>query len=151
MPRFDGVIGQQPRFALATPHFRFRALSAFAGRAALGGDREVALACLVVARLACGMLAPNDIQAADAKSRSAAAKQWLSSLSLPSSIRIPLTHVADAVATGNPTTTATALERMLVAVSRNIDEASAAEVRAIVAELSGPPPASRSPLPAGSG
>ena len=135
MPRFDGVIGQQPRFALATPHFRFRALSAFAGRAALGGDREVALACLVVARLACGMLAPNDIQAADAKSRSAAAKQWLSGLSLPSSIRIPLTHVADAVATGNPLTTAAALEKMLVAVSRNIDEASASELRAVVAEL----------------
>src|SRR6266550_218671 len=146
MPRFDGVIGQQPRFALATPHFRFRALSAFAGRAALGGDREVALACLVVARLACGMLAPNDIQAADAKSRSAAAKQWLSGLSLPSSIRIPLTHVADAVATGNPTTTSTALERMLVAVSRNIDEASASEVRAIVAELS--PTATGHQLPA---
>jgi len=149
MPRFDGVIGQQPRFALATPHFRFRALSAFAGRAALGGDREVALACLVVARLACGMLAPNDIQAGDAKSRSAAAKQWLSALSLPSSIRIPLTHVADAVATGNPATASTALERMLVAVSRNIDEASSGEIRAIVAELSGPPPASRAPLPAG--
>src|SRR5437868_14759975 len=108
MPRFDGVngvIGQQPRFALATPHFRFRALSTFAGRAALGGDREVALACLVVARLACGMLAPNDIEAANAKSRSAAAKQWLSSLSLPSPIRIPLTHVADAVATGDRATT----------------------------------------------
>ena len=139
MPRFDGVngvIGQQPRFALATPHFRFRALATFAGRAALGGDREVALACLVVARLASGLLAPFDIQAADVRSRSAAAKHWLSSLALPSSIRIPLTHVADAVATGNPSTTRAALERMLVAVSRNIDESSAGEIRAIVAELS---------------
>jgi hypothetical protein len=142
MPRFDGVIGQQPRFALAAAHFRFRALAAFAGRAALGGDREVALACLVVARLASGMLAPFDIQTADAKSRSAATKQWLSALSLPSSIRIPLTHVADAVATGNPTATGAALERMLVAVSRNIDEASAGEIRAIVAELSPPRPVS---------
>src|SRR5258707_12813826 len=140
MPRFDGVIGQQPRFALATPHFRFRALAALAGRGALGGDREVALACLVVARLACGMLAPFDIQAADAKSRSAATKQWLSVLSLPSSIRIPLAHVADSVSTGNPTSTSVALERMLVAVSRNIDEASAGEIRAIVAELSPPRP-----------
>ena len=146
MPRFDDVIGQQPRFALATPHFRFRALAAFAGRAALGGDREVALACLVVTRLASGMLAPFDIQAADSKSRSAAAKQWLSALSLPSSIRIPLTHVADAVATGNPTATGAALERMLVAISRNIDEASAAEVRAIIVELS--PSAPSYPLPA---
>jgi hypothetical protein len=146
MPRFDGVngvIGQQPRFALATPQFRFRALAAFAGRAALGGDREVALACLVVGRLAAGMLSPLDLQASDAKARSAAAKQWLSGLSIPSSIRIPLTHVADAVATGNPMTTASALEKMLVAVSRNIDEPSAAEMRAIVAELRPTLPAAR--------
>ena len=89
------------------------------------------------------MLAPNDIEAANAKSRSAAAKQWLSSLSLPSPIRIPLTHVADAVATGDRATTSKALERMLVAVSRNIDEASASEIRAIVGELS---PAATEPV-----
>jgi len=136
MPRFESVIAPQPRFALATPHFRFRALAAFAGRASLGGDREVAMACLVAGRLASGMLPPLTIPHAEAKSRSAAAKQWLSSLSLPAAIRTPLAQVADAVASGNPITAASAIERMLVAVSRNIDEASAAELRALVAELS---------------
>ena len=92
------------------------------------------------------MLAPADIQTADAKTRSAAAKQWLSGLSLPSSIRIPLTHVADAVATGNPVTTAGALEKMLVAVSRNVDEPSLGEMRAIIGELS--PAATGQQLPA---
>lgn len=135
MPRFESVIGQQPRFALATPHFRFRALASFAGRASLGGDREVAMACLVAGRLASGMLPPFDIPHADAKSRSAAARQWLSSLSLPAAIRTPLAQVADAVASGNPATAAAAIERMLVAVSRNIDEASAGELRALVVEL----------------
>ena len=136
MPRFESVIGQQPRFALVTPHFRFRALVSFAGRASLGGDREVAMACLVAGRLAAGMLPPLNIAHADAKSRSAAARQWLSSLSLPPAIRTPLAQVADAVVSGNPATTAAALERMLAAVSRNIDEASAAELRALVTELS---------------
>lgn len=136
MPRFESVIGQQPRFALATPHFRFRALASFAGRASLGGDREVAMACLVAGRLASGMLAPFNIPHADVKSRSAAARQWLSSLSLPAAIRTPLAQVADAVASGNPVTAAAALERMLAAVSRNIDEASAAELRSLVADLS---------------
>jgi hypothetical protein len=136
MPRFESVIGQQPRFALATPHFRFRALASFAGRASLGGDREVAMACLVAGRLASGMLPPFDIPHADAKSRSAAARQWLSSLSLPPAIRAPLAQVADAVASGNPATAAAAIERMLVAVSRNIDEASAGELRALIADLS---------------
>src|SRR6476469_8256910 len=136
MPRFESVIGQQPRFALATPHFRFRALVSFAGRASLGGDREVAMACLVAGRLAAGLLPPFNIAHADAKSRSAAARQWLSSLSLPPAIRTPLAQVADAVVSGNPATTAAALERMLAAVSRNIDEASAAELRSLVADLS---------------
>ena len=136
MPRFGSVIGQQPRFALATPHFRFRALASFAGRASLGGDREVAMACLVAGRLASSMLPPFDISHADAKSRSAAARQWLSALSLPAAIRTPLAQVADAVATGNPATAAAAIERMLVAVSRNIDESSAAEIRALIADLS---------------
>jgi len=74
MPRFESVIGQQPRFALVTPHFRFRALVSFAGRASLGGDREVAMACLVAGRLAAGMLPPLNIAHADAKGRSAAAR-----------------------------------------------------------------------------
>ena len=136
MPRFESVIGQQPRFALATPHFRFRALASFAGRASLGGDREVAMACLVAGRLAAGMLPPLNIAHADAKGRSAAARQWLSSLSLPPAIRTPLAQVADAVVSGNPATTAAALEKMLAAVSRNLDEASAAELRSLVADLS---------------
>ncbi len=135
MPRFETVLGLQPRFALATPHFRFRALAAFAGRASLGGDREVAMACLVAGRLASGMLAPYDIPVPDARARSTAAKQWLSALSLPLVIRTSLVHVADAVASGDPSAAGTAIERMLEAVSSNIDEASATELRALAAEL----------------
>ena len=135
MPRFEAVIGQQPRFALATPRFRFRALATFAGRAALGGDREVAMACLVAGRLAAGMLAPFEFPVSGTKARSAAAKQWLSALSLPPAIRTPLAQVADAVASGSPASAAAAIERMVVAVSGNIDEASASELRALAAEL----------------
>jgi hypothetical protein len=138
MPRFEPVIGQQPRFALATPHFRFRALATFAGRASLGGDREVALACLVAGRLAAGMLAPFDFPVPGAKARSAAARQWLSVLSLPPAIRTPLGQVADAVASGSPGSAAAAMERLLTVVSGNIDEASAAELRAVATELAPP-------------
>jgi hypothetical protein len=135
MPRFEAVIGQQPRFALATPRFRFRALATFAGRAALGGDREVAMACLVAGRLAAGMLAPFDFPVSGAKARSAAARQWLSALSLPPAIRTPLGQVADAAASGSPASAAAAIERVLVAVTGSIDEASAAELRALASEL----------------
>lgn len=135
MPRFEPVIGQQPRFALVTPRFRFRALAGFAGRASLGGDREVALACLVAGRLASGLLAPYSITPTDCKARSVGAKQWLSSLSLPAAVRATLGQLADAVSGGDKTAVAAALTRVLGAASRNIDEASSAEIKAVIAEL----------------
>jgi hypothetical protein len=139
MPRFERVIGQQPRFSLATPRFRFRALAACAGRASLGGDREVAMACLVGARMASSMLPPYSIAAVDAKVRSASAKQWLSSLSLPASVRSALTHLADTVASGDKTRAGEALSKLTAAAAHQIDEASAAELRALVTDLAPQP------------
>ena len=135
MPRFDSVIGQQPRFALATPRFRFRALAACAGRASLGGDREIAMACLVGGRLVSGLLPPYAIAAADTKARSTAAKHWLSSLSLPAPVRSALTHLADAVAGGNRKTTAAAVMHLVSVAQRSIDDASASELVAVASNL----------------
>ena len=128
MPRFDSVIVQQPRYALVTPRFRFRALAACAGRASIGGDREIAMACLVGGRLASALLPPYSIATADLKARSTAAKHWLSSLSLPAPVRSALTHLADAVAVGNRKTASTALSHLVMVAQRSIDEASASEL-----------------------
>ena len=135
MPRFDTVIGQQPRFALATPRFPFRALAACAGRASLGGDREIAMACLVGGRLAAGMLPPYNIAAADLKARSTAAKHWLASLSLPAPVRSGFMHVADAVGAGNRRNVADALTQLVSVAQRSIDEASSSELAAVAAGL----------------
>jgi hypothetical protein len=135
MPRFELVIGQQPRFSLATPRFRFRALAACAGRASLGGDREVAMACLVGARMASSMLAPYSIPLTDAKSRSAAAKQWLASLSLPPGIRTALGHLADTVSSGDRATAGDALLALVGTAAKQIDEPSVSELRALIADL----------------
>jgi hypothetical protein len=141
MPRFELVIGQQPRFSLATPRFRFRALAACAGRASLGGDREVAMACLVGARMASAMLAPYSIPLTDSKSRSAAVKQWLASLSLPLAIRTALGHLADTVSSGDRTAAGDALLALVVAAAQQIDEPSASELRALIADLAPQPEA----------
>lgn len=135
MPRFELVIGQQPRFSLATPRFRFRALAACAGRASLGGDREVAMACLVGARMASAMLAPYSIPLMDSRSRSAAVKQWLASLSLPPAIRSALGHLADTVSSGDRKAAGEALLKLTGAAAHQIDEASASELRTLVADL----------------
>ena len=135
MPRFEPVIVQQPRYALATPRFRFRALAACAGRASLGGDREIALACLVAGRLASALLPPYTIAAADTRARSTAAKHWLSSLSLPTPVRSALTHLADAVASGNQKAAGSALTHLVSVAQRSIDEASSSELAAVTTGL----------------
>ena len=145
MPRFESVIPQQPPFALAIPRFRFRALASFAGRASIGGDREVAIGCLAMGRLAATMLPPFHLSPVDVKARSAAAKQWLASHALPPAIRTPLSHIADSVATGSLTATAWAIEKLLTAVAEKIDEASATELRALIADLAPPAPAEQPP------
>jgi hypothetical protein len=81
------------------------------------------------------MLAPYTVAPSNSKARSAAAKQWLSSLSLPAPIRAAAVHLADSVASGDRAAAAVALTKLLEAASRNINEASASELRAVVAEL----------------
>jgi len=55
------VLFAAPPYALAPTSFRFPALAALAGRAPLGGQREVVLAAYVVARLAHDTLAERGV------------------------------------------------------------------------------------------
>jgi len=128
---------QAPPYALSIPVFRLKALASHAGRAALGGDREIALACFAVARLALGMLPPFLLTPADAATRIANTKQWLSSLSLPVSARSACIAVADAAASANRRATVHAISGLIEACARNLDQASIAELHELMAELDG--------------
>jgi hypothetical protein len=130
------MIGQPPPFALATSVFRFRALAQHAGRAALGGDREIALACFAVSRLAAGMLPPFTLAQADVAARAASTKQWIASLALPPAIRSLASAAVDAVAGENRNTTAHAIARLMEAASRQLDQSSIGEMRELIEELS---------------
>jgi hypothetical protein len=77
--------------------FPFPALAAMAGRAALGGPRETALACLLVGRLvadACdrGASLSSDLR----RARASGARHWLASASLPAPARAALIRLAEA-------------------------------------------------------
>ena len=126
---------QSPPYALSTPVFRFKALASHAGRAALGGDREIGLACFGVARLAAGSLPPFVLTPVDAAQRIANTKQWLSSLSLPASARTTCAAVADAVASGNRGSIVNAVSALVEAAVRHLDQASIAELHELMAEL----------------
>lgn len=126
-----------PPYALAVPTFRFRHLALLAGRAPIGGAREVALACFVVARLAaeCERGAPIDEDSSERVARSAGARTWLASLSLPAAIKTPATLCAELSGAGTAEGVGQALRGLAHAASSYLDAASSGELEALAAAL----------------
>jgi hypothetical protein len=121
------VIVSQPPYALSPTPFRFPALASLAGRAALGGDREIALATYLAARLAHDSLADRGIAQEIRAERAASAKTWLSTLSLPAPTRSALSTLLDASGTdGNGV--ATAIRGVIAATTNRLDRASRTEL-----------------------
>jgi hypothetical protein len=124
-----------PPYSVGPIVFPFRALAAYAGRAPLGRGREVALACLMAARLSspfAGVTLPQTVRAV----RSAGASRWFSSLALPSPMRAPLTRVAAASARDSAPELADALAALIAAARKHLDDASVAELDGVVRHLS---------------
>ena len=135
------MLGQLPRFALTTPVFRFRSLAALSGRASLGGDRETVLACLQLARLCAGILPPYEISREQLVERTENTKQWLSSLAVPSGVRSTAFGIFGALNGLDRARCAEALMDLVKAASGQLDEASRAELNALLQELAPSPAA----------
>jgi hypothetical protein len=128
------VIVSQPPYALAQTSFRFPALASLAGRAPLGGDREVALATYLAARLAHDAIAERGISQPVRAERAVHAKTWLSTLSLPAAIRPSLIRLVEASA-GDARTTAAALGAVITATSSRLDRAARLELERLAEAL----------------
>ena len=129
------MIGIAPPFSLAAPTFRFRALASLAGRAPLGGEREMALASLMAARLADGVLMTVPLSAQARTARAAGARVWCSTLTLPAAARIPLARVVDASDTGGRPQVAEALAVFAAMAGPHLDAPSRLELADLVAAL----------------
>jgi hypothetical protein len=126
------VFATRPPYALSAPPFRFPALAALAGRGQLGGDREVALAAFVAARLVVGVLPPNALAAPARAARAAAGRHWLASLALPAAMRGPLARLVDATAGNDRQALAAALRTAIDAVAPALDGAARSELEAVL-------------------
>ena len=124
-----------PPYALAAPSFRFRHLATLAGRAPIGGAREVALACFVAARLAsdCVREVGEDHDARAA--RSAGAKAWLGTLALPAAIRNPVTRCAEMSVEGRAAAVGKEIAALALAAASYLDSQSRAELDALSSAL----------------
>ena len=131
------MLGQLPKFALATPSFRFRSLAAAAGRASLGGDRETLLACLQLGRLCAGMLPPYEMSRELTMERTENTKQWLSSLAVPSGIRSTAFGILGSLTGHDRARLAEAFEDLVKAAPPQLDEAARIELTHLIQELAG--------------
>lgn len=130
------MIGQLPRFALATPTYRFRALTTLSGRASLGGDRETLVACLQLGRLCAGLLTPYELSREMVLERTENTKQWLSSLAIPSGVRSTAFGIFGALSGLDRARCAIAFADLVKAAAGQLDEASTMELNALLHELS---------------
>lgn len=116
-----------PPYALSSPTFRFRALASLAGRAPLGGAREVALATYLVARLTDDCLPEKMLPLTARVERSTAAKGWLASIALSAPVRSALTRLAEATA-GDLSDVAPVLANAIAATTAFLDVAARTEL-----------------------
>jgi hypothetical protein len=124
-----------PPYALSAPIFRFRHLASLAGRAPIGGAREVALACFVAARLAAERLSSTTTESVSRAGRCAGAKAWLGTLALPAAVRTPLTRCAEASVDGSKTAVGKEVAALATAASSYLDPSSRAELEALAGSL----------------
>jgi hypothetical protein len=133
------VLPPQPPYSLPVPEFRFRALASLAGRAPLGGEREVALGALMAARLAAGTTGswPPAIPTSVRVKRAGAARGWFSSLAVQPAVRAHLLRVVDASASEDSAALADALQALVAGAAQYLDGASTRELRQLAEAVGG--------------
>jgi len=127
-----------PPYALETPRFRFRALAALVGRSPLGGEREVALAALLAARLVVGALPPLPLPQTVRITRANGARTWYASLALPAALRQSLARLVDATTSVDGDGLEAALRAVIDLSTPALDAGAIAELRDIMRAVAQP-------------
>jgi len=123
-----------PPYAIPPLAFPFRHLAALAGRAPIGGAREVALACFLSARLAADRVAP--LPEGTGGLRGTGARGWLSTLSLPAPTRAPVQRCLDAATGGSMPELAAAMRELCAAAGSYLEPGARAELEQLAGMLS---------------
>jgi hypothetical protein len=133
---------------IAPNRFPFPALAALAGRGALGGEREAALAALMAARLAAG-LTVHSVPSSARGARAVAARAWLTGLALPPALRTPLARVVDASAGEDRLRLAQHLRALSHVASEWLDSPSRSELERLALLLGETPSSAADGTPSG--
>ena len=121
-------------YALAPTPFPFPALANLAGRAPLGGPREVALACLVAARLVSGCQPPA-IPLPERAARATSARSWLGTLALPVPVRNAVSRVLEITGTDRAEGLGAALVKVMEVTAGQVDGSARLELQRLAASV----------------
>jgi hypothetical protein len=124
-------------YALEPTVFPFPALAALAGRAPLGGPREVALACLVVGRLLVDTGASDGLTADQHKVRAQRTRQWLGSVAIPQPVRASLLRLAEASVDRHPDGLRTAVDAVMAVTATSLDQPARLELERLAQAVAG--------------
>lgn len=133
----SGVLGPSP-YSLPAPAFRFKALTLAAGRAPLGGPREAALAAMVGARLAAGLLGPTSPLPSDARAaRADAARAWLGSIAVPPVTKVAVSRLIEATGRNDLSAVAAAMVKVTEVTAPYLERAAHSELEQFCSALRG--------------
>ena len=100
-----------------------------AGRAPLGGPREIALACFLVGRMVSdATLAQSVLTAEQRKARTQGTKHWLGSATIPSPVRVALARLAESTSSGDRDAIKAALDSVMTVTANHLDSAARLEL-----------------------
>lgn len=132
---FGRVPTARPPFTLVRATFPCPALLAAAGRATLGGPREVLLGAVMAARLASALRPPATLDDATRTTRAEAARQWLAALTLPAKARTALQRSFATSASGDRAAAADALDAVTEVTAAHLDRAARSELTRLAGAL----------------
>jgi hypothetical protein len=93
-----------------------------AGHASLGGPREIALACFLVARIAADALSGRvGLSEDQCQARVQGAKHWLGAAAVPVAVRTALVRLADASGGGDRSAIRLALDSVMTVTANHLD------------------------------
>jgi hypothetical protein len=116
-------------YSLEPAAFPLPALAHLAGRAPLGGSREIVLACLLVARAVADSSPPAAAISRDqARARAKQIGDWLAASPLAGNIKAPLVRLAEATGAGEGAAMAAGLESVIMVTANHLDSAARLEL-----------------------
>lgn len=124
------MIQNEPRapYSLEPISFPLPALAALAGKAPLGGQREVALACFVVGRLVASAWNGQTAGSEHGRERLQGIRHWLASATLAGPLRQALMKAAECASEGDKTGVKSALDSVMTVTANQLDPAARLEL-----------------------